>query len=207
MPVGCADTRPRLLRKQEIGRRRVRLAAPVKSFDGESVCLANNSAIPAATLVWAAGVRGADLGAALGVPLARSGRVPVGPTLQVPQHPEVYVIGDLASFESDGKPLPMVAPVAIQEGERVAANLRRQLSGQPPLPFVYHDKGAMATIGRNAAVAQVGRFRFTGFPAWIVWLVVHLLQIVSFRNRLLVLVNWIWDYVFYDRAVRLITDD
>jgi NADH dehydrogenase len=185
----------------------VRLSAPVKSYDGETVRLADDTTIASASLVWAAGVRGGDLGTALGVSLARGGRVAVEPTLQLPGHPEVYVVGDLASVTVDRTPLPMVAPVAIQEGERAAANLRRQLAGQPPLPFVYHDKGSMATIGRNAAVAQIGRFRFTGFLAWVVWLVVHLLQIVSFRNRLLVLVNWIWDYVFYDRAARLITED
>jgi NADH dehydrogenase len=124
----------------------------------------------------------------------------------VPGHPEVYLIGDLAYLEQDGAPLPQVAPVAIQMGELAAKNLRRQIAGQTPAPFRYVDKGSMATIGRNAAVAQIGRVHLTGFPAWITWLFVHLLQLVGFRNRLLVLVNWIWDYLFYQRAVRLITD-
>jgi NADH dehydrogenase len=119
----------------------------------------------------------------------------------------VYVIGDLAYFPEDGKPLPQVAPVAIQMGERAAANLRRELAGQPQEPFRYVDKGSMATIGRNAAVAQIWKLRLTGFPAWVTWLFVHLLQLVGFRNRLLVLVNWVWDYLFYERAVRLITED
>jgi NADH dehydrogenase len=185
----------------------VRLSAPVKSYDGEAVQLADGSAIPTRTLIWAAGVRAVGLGALLGVPTDRAGRVVVEPTLQLAGHPNVYVIGDLAHLEDNGKSLPMLAPVAIQEGEHAAENVRRQIQGLPPHDFVYHDKGTMATIGRNSAVAQIAGLQFTGFLAWLVWLVVHLLQIISFRNRALVLINWIWDYIFYDRAVRLITED
>lgn len=185
----------------------VRTNAAVKDFDGEAVQLADGTTIPARTLVWAAGVRAASVASSPGLPTGRGGRIKVGPTLQVPGHPEVYAIGDLAAFEQAGTVLPMVAPVAIQQGERVAENIRRQLAGLPLQPFVYHDKGSMATIGRNAAVCQIGRIELTGFPAWVMWLVVHLIQLISFRNRLLVLINWIWDYFFFDRAVRLITSE
>jgi NADH dehydrogenase len=185
----------------------VRLNTSVSSFDGSAVVLGNGETIATTTLVWAAGVRGTDLGSALGVSLQRGARVPVGPSLQVGDHPEVYVIGDLAHFSVDGKGLPMVAPVAIQQGQTAANNIRRAIAGLPATTFTYHDKGSMATIGRNSAVSQIGSLRLTGFPAWVMWLAVHLLQIVSFRNRLLVFVNWTWDYFFYDRAVRLITKD
>lgn len=167
----------------------VRVHAPVKGYDGEVVLLGDGTTIPTHTLVWAAGVRASGLAASLGLPLARGGRVPVQPTLQLAEHPEVFLIGDLAYLEQEGKPLPQVAPVAIQMGELAAANIRRKLTGRPLESFHYVDKGSMATIGRNAAVAQIGRVRLTGFAAWVTWLFVHLLQLVGFRNRLLVLVN------------------
>jgi NADH dehydrogenase len=185
----------------------VRANAAVAGFDSQEVRMVNGECISSHTLVWAAGVRAVALGDSLGVAVDRAGRILVTPTLQVTGHPELYVVGDLAYCGQNGKPLPMVAPVAIQQAALAAENIRRQISGAAPLPFVYRDRGTMATIGRNAAVAQLGRLRLTGFPAWVVWLVVHLLQLVSFRNRFLVLINWIWDYLFFDRAVRLITSD
>lgn len=185
----------------------VRTSCPVKDFDGECVRLANGDEIPAHTLVWAAGVRAVKLVSDTGIPTDRAGRLKVLPTLQVEGFPEVYAIGDAAWFEQNGKPLPMLAPVAIQQGEAVARNLRRQIDGLPLEPFRYVDKGTMATIGRNSAVCQIGRLQLTGFPAWVVWLIVHLVQLISFRNRMLVLINWTWDYLFFDRAVRLITKD
>ncbi len=185
----------------------VRVNCPVKDFDGENAYLGDGTIIPTRTLIWAAGVRATSVDSEPALPLDRSGRIKVGPTLQVEGYPEIYAIGDLAHFEENGKPLPMVAPVAIQQGEMVAENLRRQIAGLPLQKFVYHDKGTMATIGRNAAVCQIGPLRLTGFPAWVMWLVVHLVQLISFRNRLLVLINWTWDYLFFDRAVRLITRD
>jgi NADH dehydrogenase len=185
----------------------VRVNASVRSFDGNVVVLGNQETIPTQTLVWAAGVRGGDLGPALAEPLQRASRVAVKPTLQLAEHPEVFVIGDLAHFAIDGKPLPMVAPVAIQEGKAAATNVARLIAGREALLFRYHDPGSMATIGRNSAICEIGRLRLTGFPAWVAWLFVHLLQIVSFRNRLLVFINWTWDYFFFDRAVRLITRD
>jgi NADH dehydrogenase len=129
----------------------------------------------------------------------------VEPTLQLAGHPEVYVIGDAAFLEAQGPSLPMMAPVALQMGETAAANIRRSLAGEPLAAFQYRDPGSLATIGRNAAVARIHGVSFTGFPAWVVWLVVHLIQLIGFRNRLFVLTNWAWDYFFYDRAVRLIT--
>jgi len=135
----------------------------------------------------------------------RQGRLVVAPTLQLPDHPEVYVIGDAAYLTDEhGQPLPMVAPVAMQQADVAAGNIRRSIAGAPLEPFEYRDPGELATIGRNAAVAHIGRWKFTGFPAWLVWLVVHILQLIGFRNRLIVLINWIWDYIFYDRAIRLI---
>jgi NADH dehydrogenase len=136
--------------------------------------------------------------------VTRDGRVAVLPSLQIPGRPEVYVVGDLAYMEDRGRPLPMIAPVAIQEGVAAAQNILRQIGGQPPLPFRYRDRGTLVTIGRNAAVAHVWGRSFTGFPAWVLWLGVHLVNLIGFRNRLLVLVNWAWDYLFYERAVRLI---
>ncbi len=127
------------------------------------------------------------------------------PTLQVEGYPEVYVIGDLASVEEDEPPLPMVAPVAIQQGVVAARNIIRQIDNRPLRPFDYEDIGTMAVIGRNAAVAHLlGRWSFTGFPAWLLWLGVHLLRLIGFRNRLVVLINWAWDYLFYERVIRLI---
>ena len=185
----------------------VRFGAAVADFDGLRVTLKSGELIPAHTLVWAAGVRAARLADALGVTQARQGRVVVQPTLQIPGHPTAFVIGDAAYLEADGQPLPMMAPVAMQQAELAAANILRHLQGKPLAGFVYQDPGSLATIGRNAAIARLGRFQFHGFLAWLMWLVVHLIQLIGFRNRLLVLINWAWDYFFYDRAVRLIVPD
>jgi NADH dehydrogenase len=143
----------------------------------------------------------------LGLPTARQGRVPVERTLQLPGAPEAFVIGDAAYLEDAGKPLPMMAPVAMQMGDTAADNIGRLLRGEAPVVFRYKDPGSLATIGRNAAIAHIHGLSLQGFPAWVVWLVVHLIQLIGFRNRLFVLVNWAVDYFFYDRAVRLITSD
>ncbi len=182
----------------------VRLQATVSQITGEAVRLKDGTVIPTETVVWTAGVRGDALAQAWGLPTARAGRVAILPTLQVPDHPEVYVIGDLAHIEDDGRPLPMIAPVAIQQGIAAARNIAQQILGQDPLPFRYRDPGVMATIGRNAAVVYWRGRSFTGFSAWILWLSVHLFHLIGFRNRLFVLINWAWDYLFYERAVRLI---
>ena len=185
----------------------VRFGASVADYDGERIRLKSGEVIPAQTVIWAAGVRASPLNATLGLPAARQGRIPVEPTLQVPGHPEVFIIGDAAYREQDGEPLPMVAPVAIQMGQSVAGNIRRLLRGHPLRPFHYRDQGTLATIGRNAAVANVYGLKLSGFPAWVMWLVVHIIQLIGFRNKLFVLINWAWDYFFYERAARLITRD
>ena len=204
-----APFRPRL-RRVALDRLRqkgveVRLGARVARANGEWVELAGGERIHTRTLIWAAGVRAADLAASLDTPKVRGGRVRVDECLRLPGHPEVFVIGDMGGFEQDGEVLPMLAPVAMQEGAHVAETIRRDVAGLPALPFRYRDKGTMATIGRNAAVAQIGPVSLTGFIAWLAWLGLHLVQIIGFRNRLLVLINWMWDYFRYDRAVRLIT--
>ncbi len=183
----------------------VRLAAKVSGYDGQVVTLADGTTLLSHTLLWSTGVKAAELFDNLGVEQARQGRVRVLPTLQLPTHPEVYIAGDAAYIEENGQPLPMMGTVAFQQGIAAAENILRQINGQTLKPFRYADPGSLATIGRNAAVARIGNMEFTGFPAWVVWLVVHLIGLIGFRNRLIVLINWAWDYFFYDRAVRLIT--
>jgi len=185
----------------------VRFGAQVADYDGKQIRLKSGEIIPAQTVIWAAGVRASPLNATLGVAPGRQGRIPVEPTLQVPGHPEVFIIGDAAYQEQNGEPLPMVAPVAIQMGQFVARNIKRQVRGQPLEPFRYRDQGTLATIGRNAAVANVYGIKATGFVAWVMWLGIHIIQLIGFRNKLFVLINWAWDYFFYERAARLITRD
>lgn len=182
----------------------VRLNAAVSRIEADAVHLKDGTVVPAETVVWTAGVRGERSAAGWGLPVDRSGRVRVEPTLQLSGRPEVYAVGDLARFEQDGRPLPMVAPVATQQATTAARNIRRQSSGQPLMPFRFRDPGMMATIGRNAAVAHFAGLAITGFPAWLAWLGVHLVKLIGFRNRLMVLTNWAWDYFLYERAVRLI---
>jgi NADH dehydrogenase len=186
---------------------RVRLGAMVDDYDGVAVTLRGGEVIPARTLVWAAGARAAPLMAKLGIPTARQGRLPVDPTLQLRGAPDAFVIGDAAYLEDAGQPLPMMAPVAVQMADTAVDNIRRLMRGETPIAFQYENPGSLATIGRNAAVAHIRGLSFQGFAAWVVWLVVHLIQLIGFRNRLFVLINWAVDYFFYDRAVRLITED
>jgi NADH:ubiquinone reductase (H+-translocating) len=162
---------------------------------------------PSTVTLWAAGVAASPLGKALGVETDKPGRVIVDPDLSVPGHSEVFVIGDLANVKDQktGKPLPGLAPVAIQEGRFVAKNIGHSVKGEPREDFHYWDKGTMATIGRAAAVAQIGKLHVSGFLAWLMWLFVHLMYLVGFRNRLLVLIEWGWSYVTYQRSARLIT--
>ena len=185
----------------------VRFGATVADYDGIRIRLKSGEIIPAYTVIWAAGARATGLNDRLGLATARQGRIAVEPTLQVAGHPEVYVIGDAAYRETNGVSLPMVAPVAIQMAETVARNIVRTLRGRPLREFRYRDQGTLATIGRNAAVAHVFGLQLSGFPAWVMWLVVHIIQLIGFRNKLFVLLNWAWDYFFYERAARLITRD
>jgi NADH dehydrogenase len=182
----------------------VMLRAKVNEVTDHSIRLAGGEEIRAGTVVWTAGVRASDLGGKLAVKLLRQARVPVQPTLQLPGHPVVFVIGDLAGAVDGSNLLPMLIPVAMQEGRRVAASISDMVRNGGASAFAYKDPGTMATIGRNSAVAQLGRVRLSGFPGWVMWLTVHLVNVVSFRSRILVLINWAWDYLFYDRPIRLI---
>lgn len=182
----------------------VRLKAAVSQVTPQAVHLKDGEPIPTETVAWTAGVRAHPLAEASGLPTTKRGQVEVLPTLQVPGHPEVYVVGDLAAFQQEGQPLPMLAAVAIQEGEAAARNIGLQVEGKEPQPFVYKDKGIMAVIGRNAAAARLGKRTYTGFPAWVLWLGYHLFKLIGFRNRLMVLVNWAWAYLFFERAVKAI---
>jgi NADH:ubiquinone reductase (H+-translocating) len=182
----------------------VRTGQKVTGIDAEGVSVGNER-IATRTVLWAAGVAGSGFGRALGVPLDRAGRVPVAPDLSLPGHPEVFVVGDLASLVQEGTPVPAVAPAAMQEAKHAAGNVVRAMKGEPALPFRYKDKGALATIGRSAAVADLGRIKLSGAPAWLAWLILHLLFLVGFRNRLIVLFQWAWSFVSYDRGARLIT--
>ena len=183
----------------------VHLKARVKNYDGQVITLADDTQIPTRTVLWSAGVQAASLMGKLGLEQVHSGRVRVLPTLQLPEHPNVYVIGDAAYLEEHDKALPMVATVATQQGVRAAENILADMREKPLKAFAYRDLGTMTTIGRNAAVAHSFGMNFRGILAWMVWLVVHLIGLIGFRNRLIVLINWAWDYFFYDRAVRLIT--
>ena len=202
MPPRLSEAAARTLWRKHV---EVRHGATVAGYDGACARLKSGEIIPAHTLVWAAGVQVADLAGRLGLPTGRLGRVRVEPTLQLAAHPEVFMVGDAAYLEANQIPLPMMAPPAMQMGQTAATSIGRLLAGKSAIPFRYRDPGTLATIGRNSAVARIHGISFTGFPAWVVWLVVHILQLIGFRNRLFVLINWAWDYFFYDRAVRLIT--
>jgi NADH dehydrogenase len=181
--------------------------APVTDIDAQGLAL-RGERIAARTVLWAAGVAASPLGAALGVPLDRAGRVRVAADLSVPGHPEVFVAGDLASVESAGRPVPGIAPAAKQMGRHVAAVIRARIGrggvAAAPRVFRYRDHGNLATIGRMAAVVDLKGLRFSGLPAWWFWLAAHLFFLIGFRNRLLVLINWAWAYWSYQRHARII---
>jgi NADH:ubiquinone reductase (H+-translocating) len=192
---------------------RSRTAARVTNIEPGMVTVAaegREERIASHTVLWAAGVRASRLGTALaqgaGATLDRSGHVIVEPDLSLPGHPEIHVIGDLTSFSHQtGKPLPGVAPVAMQQGSYAARAIRARLRGKTLGPFRYFDKGSLATIGRNKAVAQFGKLHVAGFPAWLLWVFVHLMYLVEFENRLLVFVEWVYSYLTRNRGARLIT--
>lgn len=166
---------------------------------------AGDKKIDAAVILWAAGVQASHLGKALGSPTDRSGRVLVDDRLNIPGHPEVFVLGDLARFEQDGAPLPGVAQVAIQTGKYAAAEIVRRIGNQPSRTFHYHDKGSMATIGRARGIAQIGKTHLSGLPAWFAWLCIHLVFLIGYRNRVAVLLDWMWQYLSWQSGARLIT--
>ncbi len=187
----------------------VRAATKVKSISQGRVDLENGEIIFAENIIWAAGIAASPLTQKLGVELDRAGRVKVNPDLSVPGHPEVVAIGDLALvLGADGKPVPGVSPAAMQMARHVAPLIEHELrsGGKAARPaFQYWDKGTMATIGRSAAVAKVGRLEFSGFPAWLAWLGVHLIFLIGFRNKLAVLLQWAYSYLTYKRGARIIT--
>ena len=157
-------------------------------------------------LPWLAGVAASPLGASVGAQLDRAGRVRVQSDLSVIARPEVFVVGDLAAaFEEDGEPVPGVSPAAIQAGNHAAKNIQRQIQGQPPEPWAYFDKGSMATIGRYKAVANIAGLKFGGLMAWLAWLFVHILFLITFRNRVFVFWHWTWAHANYAKGARLIT--
>ena len=183
----------------------VRTGALVTGVDERGVRL-GDELVRSSTVIWAAGVRAGDLSGTLAVPLDRAGRVLVERDLSVPGHPEAFVIGDAAAFlHQDGNALPGVAPVAMQQGRFVARQIERSLRNQGREVFRYRDKGNLATIGRAAAVADLGKVRLTGFAAWVTWLFIHIIYLIGYRNRIVVLINWFWNYVTYRRGARLIT--
>ena len=164
--------------------------------------------IPAHTVIWSAGVSASPAGKWLGVDIDRAGRVKVAADLSVPHHPEIFVIGDTASVIQDGKPLPGVAPVAMQAGRYVASVIKRRTEGkQLPPPFHFRNKGNLATVGRSYAIVEMGKLRIAGLLAWAIWLVVHIYYLIGFRNRVVALFQWAWTYFTYSRGARLITFD
>ena len=185
----------------------VRTSTMVTGVEPSAVIM-GDTRLPAAVTLWAAGVAASPLGKKLGAPVDRAGRVLVNPDLSIPGHPEVFVIGDLAALKDEnGKLLPGVAPVAIQEGKATAKNIARDLKSEARENFHYFDKGSLATIGRSAGIAQFGKLHISGLIAWLAWLFVHIFFLIGFRNRIMVLIQWAWSYFTYERGARLITGD
>ena len=183
----------------------VRLGAAVTALDAEGVSIGAER-IEARTVVWAAGVMASPAGLWLGAETDRVGRVKVSPDLSVPGHPDVFVIGDTTGLnDTNGIPLPGVAPVAKQQGQYVAELLIARHDGKAVAPFRYRDFGSLATIGRKRAIVQMGRLKLNGFVAWVLWSVAHIYFLIGFRNRFVVAINWLWNYVTFQRGTRLIT--
>jgi NADH dehydrogenase len=201
-PPHLADRAAAILRSRGV---ELRFDTRVESIDARGLDLSDGR-LEARTVLWAAGVAPSPLGRQLGVPLDRAGRVLVLPDLSVPGCPEAFVIGDLCAFQQDGEWLPGIAQPAMQEGRRAADNALRVLAGRPTVPFRYRDLGILATIGRSAAVAKIGGFEFSGFVAWFIWAMVHILNLIGFRNRIVVMLEWAWAYFSFARNARVIVD-
>lgn len=182
----------------------VRVQTGVAKVSADGVEFSDGTRLNAMTVLWAAGNTASPLARSLGVPLDKQGRVIIQEDLSIPGHPEVMVLGDMAHFPTADGPLPGLCPVAMQQGRHAAINIRRRLADTDSLPFRYLDKGTMATIGRHAAVADANGLRLSGWLAWMAWLFVHLIFLVSFRNKFMVLINWIWAYVTMGRGARLV---
>ncbi len=184
----------------------VTLNAMVSEVAERALHFKDGRTIESETIIWTAGVQGNPAPSSWGLPAGKGNLIEVLPTLQVKGFPNIYAIGDAAMTKDDeGKPYPMLAPVAIQAGGTAAKNIARQIAGRELIPYRYKGRGTMATIGRNAAVAQIGKWMPTGYIAWIMWVTVHLFKLIGFRNKLLVMINWAWDYLFFERALRIIT--
>lgn len=211
-PVELSSKAEAFLRRAGV---KIEAGATVTDIRPDAVAIRRGDAveqIPCRTVIWAAGVKASFLGKILaqatGAKLDRGGRVVVEPDLSLANHPEIFVIGDLANYSHQtGKPLPGVAPVAMQQGEYAARLLVRRLQGKSLPPFRYHDRGNMAIVGRGTAIADLGKVKLAGFFAWLAWLFVHLIQLVEFENRVLVLIQWGWYYFSRNRAARLITGE
>lgn len=207
LPAYAPDLSASAVRQLEKLGVEVRASALVTDIEPGAVYIGDER-IPSTVVLWAAGVQASSLGKKLGAEVDRAGRVAVAPDLSVPGHPKVFVIGDLASLKNDsGNLLPGVAPVAMQEGRAVAKTIERDLKGKPRKEFYYFDKGSLATIGRAAAVAQIRKLHISGYFAWLAWLFVHIFFLIGFRNRIIVLIQWAWSYITYERGARLITGD
>lgn len=207
LPAYAPDLSASAVRQLEKLGVEVRASAMVTKI-GPGEVFVGDERIPAAVVLWAAGVAASPLGKKLGAPTDRSGRVLVNAYLSLPEHAEVFVIGDLASVKDEhGNPLPGVAPVALQQGRAVAKIIADDLRGMPRKEFHYVDKGSLATIGRAAAIAQFGKLHISGYFAWLAWLFVHIFFLIGFRNRMIVLIQWAWSYLTYERGARLITGD
>jgi NADH dehydrogenase len=194
-----------LLRSKNV---EILLNTKVVDFNGRKITLGDGNHIDTQTVIWTAGVCAEDLIETIEAEKGSGGRIRVTSTLQLPGSPDVYVIGDAAYLEDEnGQPLPLLATVAQQQARRAVDNIRRELSRRPLKPFAYKDPGLLATIGRNAAVARLGGISFSGLPAWLIWVALHIYRLIGFRNRLVVMLNWAWDYFFYDAQVRLITKE
>jgi NADH dehydrogenase len=197
-PPGLSSKAEKQLKKLGV---EVITGATVTNIDEHSVAIGETT-IATRTVLWAAGVQASPLARTLDVPLDRAGRVSVNDDLTIPGHADVFVIGDLAAL---AKPIPGVAPAAIQQGTHTARNIERAVAGKPLIPFRYRDKGSLATIGRAAAVADIGPLKLSGFIAWFSWLAIHIFFLIGFRNRVLVMLQWAWAYMTYQRGARLIT--
>ncbi len=188
----------------------VRTRSLVTGIDDDGVTWKENAGdqhLSAETVLWAAGVAASPLAKSLGVPLDRAGRATPTPTLALAEHPEIFVVGDLCAFTQDGKPLPGVAQVAMQQGTRAAENILRAIANRPLEPFRYKNYGNMATIGRGSAVADIGPVKASGFLAWLFWLCLHIFWLIGFRNRFAVMGEWAWAYITFQRRIRLITGE
>jgi len=202
MPESLRDVTVETLIRKHV---EVRMCIQVIDYDGELLTLKGGEVIPTQTVIWAAGAKATELLDHLGIEQGSMRRAVVNEHLQLPNQPEVFAIGDAAHFIQNGRPLPMVAPVATQQADIVAKNIKSLINGKELKKFFYKDMGSMATIGRNAAVVQMGNFKTHGFFAWVIWSFVHILRLIDFRNRAVVFAKWMWDYMVYERVVRIIT--